>query len=203
MVILANMEDIMENSEQTASNGKIELIRDAVLKIKYIEAKYGSGISKEEINNSDVWAIVNKDTDEVCFLLTTMKKNIWDDPSEYSVRITHISGIGTDGFNKISSILGLYLDIEAYYINNGITSINLSLPKGMKGITFFVELFKIAGFKKYKKLNFPGEFHILLKANLEEWYEKNNGKYSRIVITGEGGTYKPITKKELKKLKVI
>ena len=67
----------MKESSKTEGKSvsiKFEQIMDLELKVKYVTEAYGQRINNNEILNSDVWAMIIVETDELCSLITTMKK---------------------------------------------------------------------------------------------------------------------------------
>ena len=186
---------------------KFEQITDSERKTKAVMDYYGSSIDIDEINNSEVWAITNEDTEEIFFRLMVMKKNIWNDLQENSIKITHIAGHGSIYEKEI--LMKFYLLVESYYVNNGVSYITVSIPK-VKGITVLRKFFKKTGFSEYKECKGSvskngdmeeGEIKtLLLKSNfLEDWYVKKDGRFYPTIETEENGQYKPIKKKIAKK----
>jgi hypothetical protein len=161
---------------EEAISVSIEHIIDDELKVKYAAEKIDN-INNEEILHSDVWAIIGKENKKCYVLLMLQKKDIWDDLSENSVKITHMS-LKPDVF-KQEIFLNLYIQIETYYINNNINNINISIPKIRNLTTKATQFFKNIGFKQYKEYTkrFPEGAVLLLKSDLEKWYVKENGRY--------------------------
>jgi hypothetical protein len=170
------LEDKMK--EETWVPANIEHIIDYELKVKYVEEMiHAVKVNNEEILHSDVWGIIGE-ADKKCYaLLMLQKKNMWDDLSEDSVRITHMSL--SPGLFKEKLFLDLYIQIETYYINSNINSINISIPKNWVFTTKASQFFKKIGFKRYEEYNahFPEGAILLVKSDLEKWYIKENGRY--------------------------
>ncbi|MCL2044130.1 MAG: hypothetical protein FWG89_08330 [Treponema sp.] len=183
---------------------KVEQITDSERKTKTVMDYYGPSIDNDEISNSEVWTLITEDTENIIYFLMVMKKNLWDNPQDDSIKITHLNGHSSI-FEK-EYFMKFYLFVERYYVNNGFDSFNVSIPK-IKGTTYFRKFFKRAGFFECKEFKYnvaeeKSEVKTLfMKSNfLEDWYVKEDGSLFPITVTGENGEYKPIKKKIAKKL---
>jgi len=156
----------------------IEHVIDNELKFRYVREIYFDKIDDEEILNSDVWVVAEDDNGK-CFIIAMLqKKDMWDEFSEESVKITHLS-LHPDLFEQ-SILFNFYVKLETYYVNTGINSVCISIPK-IKGFTTkATKFFKKIGFLKYEEYNehYPEGATLLVKFDLKKWYvEDGTGKY--------------------------
>lgn len=122
---------------------KFKQITDFDLKVKYIKESIFAQISDEEIQNSEVWAMLIDETEKMLSLATVIKDG-------ERAEITHMSC--TDTLLKQNAFMDFYLFIESYYVNNGIKSLCVGIPE-VKSVTPIIKFFKRAGFKKIANVN--------------------------------------------------
>jgi hypothetical protein len=146
-------------------------ITDNKLKVKYVKEVYANKISNEEILDSDIWVLAGKENKK-CYVVVMLQKE-----GETSMKITHMS-LSPDAFEQ-NVVLGFYIAIETYYVNNNINCISITIPKIRGFTTKATKYFKKFGFSKYIVHNsqFPEGAVFLLKCEIEKWYVNENGEY--------------------------
>jgi hypothetical protein len=169
---------------------RIEHVFYYELKAKFTQEMYANiaiNISSEEISDSNVWVIHGEDEDKCYALMMLQKKDEMGHETADSVRITHF-GL-KPGFFEQDILLGLYLHIETYYVNNAVNCVKIVIPKIRGFTTKATKFFKRIGFKKfiiYSPL-YPDGAVLLIKPDLKKWYYEENGEYKPRIEEGSGG----------------
>jgi len=148
---------------------RIEQILDYNSKVKFTNEMYANNtISYEEIRDSDVWVIHENEEDKCHALIMLQKKDEDGFATENLVRISHFT-LKSELFEQ-DVLLHLYLQVEAFYVNNAVDTITVIFPKIRGFTTKATKFFKKVGFKKIIMYNsqFPEGAVLLLKTDLRK-----------------------------------